>query len=150
MRRVAAIVASGALIQAATLSAQTNGVPEFWDALHAAPTLSAANSVTRPAAASSAQQRLIDGMLRLRTYELTFDRTDALVATRALEEAVERAPKDPWARYALGAALGLWVTLAAAQKGAHPFPGEFDGGGTGRPLPRAALRRGQGSLRLRG
>src|SRR3954468_9057632 len=94
----------------ATLSSavrgQTRGVAVYWREVSAARSIAEARSVERPGNAGGFRDRDIAiGLLKLREYEMTYDRATALVGTRILQRAVDIAPRDPWAHYALGTML---------------------------------------------
>ena len=81
-------------------------IAAYWKAVSAARSVADAHAVPKPA--NSAKLRdgdIAEGLLKLREYELTFDKTAAFMATRTLEKVVDRTPNDPWAHYALGATL---------------------------------------------
>ena len=98
-----------ALLLAADAAAQGQDAPasvgEYWEALALAPTEAAAAQVRSPHATSQSEQRMVEGLLRLRRYELTLDRSQVTTAISLLRRAAEQRPMDPWAHYALGLAL---------------------------------------------
>jgi hypothetical protein len=92
-------------VGAASLHAQEPDYATYWARLSDARSVDQISSIPRPDADTRADRFTIDGLQRLRKYELTTDRTDALVAIQNLRRAVEIRPDDAWAHYAYGAAL---------------------------------------------
>ncbi len=91
---------------ASRLAAQDRGLAQYWDALSVTRSITEAHAVPRPVNTTRNRDGdIAEGILKLREYELTYDRTTALVAIRGLQRVVERMPKDAWAHFALGAAL---------------------------------------------
>src|SRR3954468_1770299 len=91
------------IVSRGTTAAQTSHTfPQYWDAISAAKSIPAALQVAPPEP-KTLDDPLVHGIVELRTYELTYDRTQALKATRDLEIAVEHDPSNAWAHFALGA-----------------------------------------------
>jgi tetratricopeptide (TPR) repeat protein len=90
---------------AGSANGQSSELQAYWKALSDAPTIESLSVVPKPAAGAAAEEHIADGLYRLRKYEMTTDRTDALIAIRDLTRAVEKDPDNAWAHYALGVAL---------------------------------------------
>jgi hypothetical protein len=78
----------------------------YWQQLARVSSVDAARAVPRPQMATAKSDSLVAaGLLELRSYELTLDRTHYMVGTQALQRSIADAPDDAWAHYALGAML---------------------------------------------
>src|SRR4051812_9292628 len=99
------------LLIAPTLSSrvlgQTRPIASYWNELSVARSIADARAVEQPANAGAFRDHEIaSGLLKLREYELTYDRATALAGTRILERVVDVSARDPWAHFALGMMLG--------------------------------------------
>src|SRR4051812_12720873 len=78
----------------------------YWQQLARASSVDAARALARPRLATARSDSLVaNGLLELRSYELTLDRTHAMIGTQMLQRAIADAPDDAWAHYALGTML---------------------------------------------
>jgi hypothetical protein len=127
---------------AARVSAQSPDFTDYWKALVQAPTAQAALQVPAPVTDNVPAKEIVGGLQRLRKYEFTMDRTDALVAASHLERAVRLSPNDAWAHYALGAALarGSDMRMRPYDQMSSYKPGIYSMAAAGAPPGRLGAR----------
>jgi hypothetical protein len=101
-----AVLATFGTVGPVASQAQVRPVAAYWQTLGTTRSVGEARAVPRPSNGPAWRDGDIGAaLLKFREYELTFDRTAALEATRGLERVLDRTPKDAFVHYALGTVL---------------------------------------------
>jgi hypothetical protein len=109
-----------ASVPPAVRAQQPHSLSDYWNLLSAPATTAEVLAVPLPPyRPGSADSLIVSGLQQLRLYEVALDRSDAFIAARTLERAVDAAPSDPWSHFALGVMLARGPDVRARAFAGH-------------------------------